>query len=262
MLPLDSPRWAALRHVFGPARDVPSHLESLARDPRQPPDSPTWTWFFTALYHQGTVCEATFAAVPHVVEIAARLAPAERGWYASVVGGVAGASDCEQRVSADIVQWYAAAIERARPTITEYIETCPRNRTEMLYALGALASLHGARRAASVFEGIASGEWELECPACHDWLWVGPPDRPEVVDSQANALPTHPDAAGGAARAQYLPAIPPPWWSEREALANLGGLARRAGRGEITVLLAGLPRELRCQRCGQPFDLEAALLRA
>lgn len=68
MLDLDSSRWAELQHAYGNAADIPVLLRGLTHLPL--PDGNTEPWFslWSALAHQGDVFDASFAAVPHVIE--------------------------------------------------------------------------------------------------------------------------------------------------------------------------------------------------
>ena len=72
MLSLDDPTWAQLSHAYGPASDVPELLRKLAQSTRQHESHQEEPWFslWSSLCHQGDVYEASYAAVPHIVEIA------------------------------------------------------------------------------------------------------------------------------------------------------------------------------------------------
>ena len=73
MIPLDSPVWGGLRHAYGTAEDIPALLQAIATYPAD--SSPTegpWFELWSALCHQGDVYSASFAAVPHVIEILSR----------------------------------------------------------------------------------------------------------------------------------------------------------------------------------------------
>lgn len=72
MLPLDDPRWNDLQHAYGRAADVPELLRALktSTDPKTSyPDEP-WHSLWSSLCHQGDAYTASYAAVPHIVEIA------------------------------------------------------------------------------------------------------------------------------------------------------------------------------------------------
>ncbi len=72
MLSLDDPRWGELRHAYGAATDIPGLLRALASSPEQKAnykDEP-WLSLWSSLCHQGDVYTASYAAVPHIVQIA------------------------------------------------------------------------------------------------------------------------------------------------------------------------------------------------
>ena len=72
MLSLDDPRWKELRHAYGSAADIPDLLRALARSTAPKRDSEDEPWFslWSSLCHQGDVDTASYAAVPHIVQIA------------------------------------------------------------------------------------------------------------------------------------------------------------------------------------------------
>jgi hypothetical protein len=72
MIALDSPTWDQLRHCYGPASDIPNLLRQLAANPQpmKGDDDGPWESLWSALCHQGDVYPASYAAVPHIVQIA------------------------------------------------------------------------------------------------------------------------------------------------------------------------------------------------
>ncbi|MCT7665478.1 hypothetical protein [Shinella kummerowiae] len=73
MLPLDDPRWKDLQHAYGEAADIPALLHLLAQSSGPKADYQEEPWFglWSRLCHQGDVYTASYAAVPHIVRIAA-----------------------------------------------------------------------------------------------------------------------------------------------------------------------------------------------
>jgi hypothetical protein len=67
-LSLESSRWSELSHAYGPAIDIPPLLAMLSELPTSAGDSEPWFSLWSALAHQGDVYDASFAAVPHVIE--------------------------------------------------------------------------------------------------------------------------------------------------------------------------------------------------
>ncbi|EEF63456.1 hypothetical protein [Pedosphaera parvula] len=100
-LPLDDPRWFLLQHAYGDASQESSApscwsaksgfgdfstmpsimdcLRSLQANPEPQSDHGVepWNTLFSSLCHQGTIYSASFAAVPHILEIG--LQAAEKG---------------------------------------------------------------------------------------------------------------------------------------------------------------------------------------
>lgn len=55
---------------YGPAEDIPPLLESLYTKPIGFEGTATWEELWNALYHQGDITTAAYAALPHILEIA------------------------------------------------------------------------------------------------------------------------------------------------------------------------------------------------
>lgn len=72
MMALDDPRWTTLTHAYGSAADIPNLLRQLSRDtsPKTSYDSEPWFTLWSSLCHQDDVFDASYAAVPHIVNIA------------------------------------------------------------------------------------------------------------------------------------------------------------------------------------------------
>jgi len=73
MLDLDDPRWSDLTHAYGKASDIPDLLRQLDKLPLATGDAEPWFSLWSALAHQGDVYPASFAAVPHVVAMLAKI---------------------------------------------------------------------------------------------------------------------------------------------------------------------------------------------
>jgi hypothetical protein len=72
MLALDDPYWAEITHAYGSASDIPGKLRQLAKSTAQSKDhkSEPLQSLWSSLCHQGDAYEASYAAVPHIVQIA------------------------------------------------------------------------------------------------------------------------------------------------------------------------------------------------
>lgn len=72
MLSLDSPEWKSLEHAYGSADDIPALLRELeAFPPHERYDDEPWHTLWSSLCHQSDIYSASYAAVPHILRIAA-----------------------------------------------------------------------------------------------------------------------------------------------------------------------------------------------
>ncbi len=73
LIALDDPRWAELQHAYGAADDIPELLANLSipkgERSEDDPIEDTWEELWSSLCHQGDVYSASFAAVPHIVDV-------------------------------------------------------------------------------------------------------------------------------------------------------------------------------------------------
>jgi hypothetical protein len=71
MLALTDPLWQHLSHAYGTAADIPPLLSRAAVDttPAHVTGSP-WLDLWSALCHQGDAYTASYAALPHLIDIA------------------------------------------------------------------------------------------------------------------------------------------------------------------------------------------------
>src|SRR5262245_26715391 len=75
MIPLDSGRWLELRDAYGSAAGIPSILRAIAAGKATDEE---WGELWSRTYHQGNIFEASYAIVPHLVNIARD--PAQTRW--------------------------------------------------------------------------------------------------------------------------------------------------------------------------------------
>jgi hypothetical protein len=84
MLSLDDPRWNDLGHAYGSAGDIPELLRKLnaSRGPKSGAQEEPWFTLWSSLCHQGDVYTASYAAVPHLVDMATRsTGPIDSSFY-------------------------------------------------------------------------------------------------------------------------------------------------------------------------------------
>ena len=71
MLDLNDPIWPTLTHAYGSAADTPALLRQLAQSTGCKDDHESEPWFtlWSSLCHQSDVFDASYAALPHILEI-------------------------------------------------------------------------------------------------------------------------------------------------------------------------------------------------
>jgi hypothetical protein len=75
MLPLSDREWKNLSHAFGSASNIPDMLQDLAASKTKSSDYREEPWFslWSCLCHQDDIYTASFAAVPHIFDIASKV---------------------------------------------------------------------------------------------------------------------------------------------------------------------------------------------
>jgi hypothetical protein len=169
MLALDSPRWGELTHAYGGASDVPELLRNLKTAP-PPTDYRSEPWFtlWSALCHQNDVYTASYAAIPHIVALAADKQRAARLEHVHFIASVEAFRHRENAppMPADLESGYAASIARAASLVLDCLES-DWDESEYKVLLGALAVMRGQYKlGAAIFEL----EEEIECSACESIL--------------------------------------------------------------------------------------------
>lgn len=261
MLSIESPRWGALSHAYRDATNVPAMLRDLQRGASSAWRE-AWDGVWSSLCHQGTVYSATYAAIPHIVALAAdtSVSNPRHADYLIFVGAVATSSDAAAMPD-DLRTDYSAALMRAEPLVVAALESKPTSVAIVVYLLQAMAALHGCTRTAEIIDGFVDGEFIPRCPAeqCGVEMYVSidgarmfatleDPATEEVGERVEIVPPSRPsDAEAGA-------------WNDDAVLPLLVELAGRAGHRELAAKLALWDGTIRCPKCRQPFALRTALL--
>jgi hypothetical protein len=165
MLELDNPKWRNLSHAYGAALDIPPLLEQL----KSAPPSKDWKaepWFslWSSLCHQFDVYPATFAALPHIVAIAASKPIKQRLEFFSFIAAVEAFRHRKNTppIPGFLAHDYLAAIERAANLILDSF-VADWDEEEMIVLLGAYAITRG-------YPGLGNAiifmPDESTCPEC------------------------------------------------------------------------------------------------
>jgi hypothetical protein len=139
VLALDDDGWKTLQHTYGSATDIPPALAALKASPGTD-DRGVWALLWGSLNHQGDVCPASFAAVPHVIDTIAN-DPGAMSWqgFAFIASIEIGRVDRSFDIPDSLVADYAVAWRRIPPLIgNAFIE--PRGNLHTRCVLAALAA--------------------------------------------------------------------------------------------------------------------------
>jgi hypothetical protein len=163
VLPLDDPRWNELAHrnwVNGSLAgdpDAPFVPEVLAKLYETPDDAELFSELWPYLCSEGTTYAAAYAAIPHIVRLAATLPREGRSEYLIFVGLslIHGTPDAGEAYA--IMPYLRADLERAKsealPLTLEALEVASDEQT-VRYLLAAICALLGHARLADEIESL------------------------------------------------------------------------------------------------------------
>jgi len=248
MLPLKSQRWKDLDHAYGDATDLPELLHRLASGYDDVLDD-----VFGAVCHQGSVYSASFAAVPHLLQVALHASDPE--WRAQVlilIGSIKASTDYRTAtpVPEDIQGWYSASLPAALLSATATLRES-LDETTGVYLLQAAAALSGLSTLGRVLSGLADQEFAPVCPACRHELYVWP-GVPGLVTATEDPV-FNPNTK----RTHVTPLLPDSPHSA--TFAALTRLASGPSLHEVRPLLPHLFGSTTCPACEHSFHLLDAL---
>jgi hypothetical protein len=244
MLDLRSPIWSRLKDAYGSAAGVPALITRLSKGGREVLGD-----LYGAICHQGTVYDASFAAVPHLVDIALSAQdPNFRAEVLVLVGSIAKSTDDARRgpSPADIHFAYAGALDRARPLIASTLKESLKP-PGAIYLLEAAAALAGFTTLGRVLTGFVDKEFHIACPACARELYIWPSETGLETAAEDPVRDPHcrrtPVSSG--------PTPDSPLQSSYDWLLREGGVALQEIRPRLPYLFGSGT----CPSCGAPFCL-------
>ena len=151
MIHLDDPLWPKLSHAYGSAADIPELLRQLARGtgPKSRYDSEPWFTLWSSLCHQGDVYDGSYAALPHIVEIACNAKePIDFSFFQLPAAiEIARNSGKGPPVPADLAQAYSNAVSRLAESVALHQHE-NWDEVTFLSAISAMAAAKGHFRVA------------------------------------------------------------------------------------------------------------------
>jgi len=151
MLSLESTRWAQLQHAYGSASDIPGLLNQLKPDSRTGGKEEPWFSLWSALAHQGDIYSATFAAVPHIIEIFARNPSAASATFPQFAAWV---EICRWKKSVEIPSDLASDYSQSLIRIPDLIANAASNEWDDDFRCAALAALAACKGSPEMAEVI------------------------------------------------------------------------------------------------------------
>lgn len=235
-LSLDDPRWADLGDAYGSAADIPAAIRRLADG-----DLDATELLWGHLCHQGTVTHAAYAALPHLVAIAAQLPRDEQIDFWGFAGTVALASRTFH-VPEVLEDGLRDAIERANE-LTLACFSPGLSELDAGWLLVAVAGFRGHSAIASALERVGGRTFYVDCSRCGKELLLSFEKVPYTATQETAQRE-------GPQRFSIVELRP-----AREELASLAELARSVGHHVLAERIVGLDGAVHCPSCGRTFEL-------
>ena len=165
MLSLENERWGELQSTYGDGGSVASLLSMAASG------APVNEWYdnlFQELCHQYTVSQSAYAALPHLVRLAAQ-ADTTRKELLVLVGACYASAQLPgaPSIPTDLEAEWRTAARAAIPLVGQALAKDQLSESDLRYLMFALSALHGYPALAYVIEGL---DTEIECPNCGKFI--------------------------------------------------------------------------------------------
>lgn len=232
--------WRELTHAYGSAEDIPGLFARLGGIE----DDAVWTELWSALCHQGSVYEASWAALPVLADIARGGSPGAPFQAVILAGAITGDEADPRR------ERYGREIGDLLGVTRDMLAAPGRTAPAFVNLLQSLLAFEGVGLWSEALEGVNSEEYEIECPACDEGLFVAFGDYGTFVS--AGDYVSGPEPGTTEARGELTP-MPP------ERLSGLGarlhGEALAAEQPEVARALTYVFGEGRCPSCDTVFSV-------
>ncbi len=238
IVPMTTIDWHGLTHAYGTAEDIPGLFQRLGGAD----DDEVWGELWSSLCHQGSVYDASWAALPHLTDIACGRAPGDRFQAVVLAGAIVVDTDDPGRAR------YAAEIAELLGVARASLDSGDLSAALFVHLLKSVLSFEGEEFWAETLEGVNSEEYEVECPGCEAGLFVAFGEFGTFV-SEGDYVTGGGDG-GDATRGELTPAAP----DELTGIgARLHGEAVAHGQEEVARALTLVFGRGRCPSCDTEF---------
>ncbi|MEV6486430.1 hypothetical protein [Streptomyces sp. NPDC051576] len=233
--------WSGLTHAYGSAENIPDLFARLGGTE----DDAVWQELWGSLCHQGSVYDASWAAMPVLVDIALGRAPGGPVHAVTMAGLIATDPDEDSRERyADEISQLLDVARRLRADPTQDAHT-------FVYLQMAVLAFEDGGIWAEALEGVNSEEYDLACPECEESMFVafGSYGVFTSAGDYVTGTGREPDTEG---RTELIPAAP-------EGLHGIGarlhGEAVESGRTEVATALTYVFGKATCPSCEAVFTV-------
>ncbi|MFE2017737.1 hypothetical protein ACFW9O_06720 [Streptomyces sp. NPDC059499] len=221
--------WSQLRHAYGPAGDIPDLFACLNGGKE---DEKVWHDLWSALCHQGTVYEASYAALPALADIASGRAPGERKQAVLMGGLIVAEADATLRGR------YASQITELMSVIHTCLTDVPADEPETyVYLAQCLLAFEGVPIWSQQLELLLE-EFEVECSECEALTCILPGEYADQSDAELH--PASPDELTGVGDRIY-------------------NMARDVGHDQVAAWVTHLFGHATCPECGTRFSIPVCI---
>jgi hypothetical protein len=282
VVPLDSPRWNVLGHAYGPAGDTPDLIRAV-RSESNPNyrDGGAWFEVYSSLFHQHSIYSATYAAMPHLAEIAETGGIAQRVAVMCLAGEIRVFGHADEPIPDDLLPEFESALDAAKRSSLKIVRDAAGagvmdaagaawNRGGLLLAFG------GLRYPRSGFvvqlDYMVREGWraEAECPACRETMlakWRAEGIATSRINEHGYDEPESAKVArvdrsrysGLIERGQRLLESDRPDWALPDTPGVLAALAFECGDRLLGTIILDLGTTVACPYCAQRFELSNGL---
>lgn len=174
MLSLESTRWEQLTQAYGTAEDVPRLLEALACIGSESAREEVWFALWRTLYRPGEVFSASYAAVPHLLEISGAFALRERAQGIHLITRieVTRREDASAVMPDDLVADYGNAVD----CLPDFVAASTGEPWPADVAQIFSAAMLAGKRQPDLARGVLELGRALTCPTCGTHYIAAPRD--------------------------------------------------------------------------------------